>query len=81
VNEEKPELFIQWKGTELCGDFRCACGRTAHIHTDFCYEIRCGACGRVWDVPHTLTLTPSEENEPRVIAHMHHPQDTDWVRQ
>lgn len=76
----KPELFVQWKGTEVCGDFFCRCGAKSHIHADFCYTIRCGRCGQVWEVPTVLALTPVDEDEPNVVAEPDDPRDTDWSR-
>jgi hypothetical protein len=48
---QKPEVFIQWKGTDACFDFACDCG--AHYHFDgfFAYFVKCGSCGQVWQMP------------------------------
>ena len=52
-----PNLFIQWKGTDLCADFRCSCGNGAHICGEsFVYAIKCSHCGKVWMTPHTVQL-------------------------
>lgn len=55
-----PSVWVQWKGTELCADFRCTCGARGHIDNGFCYRVRCEACGQVWELPQTLTLTAVE---------------------
>lgn len=51
-----PHLFIQWKGTDLCGDFRCECGNNQHIDAMFCYTIECDECGAKYKTPHTVGL-------------------------
>lgn len=42
------DTFIQWKGTEVCLDLNCPCGKHSHFDTDFAYEIRCPGCQRVY---------------------------------
>ena len=56
-------VFIQWKGTEVCLDFSCECGAGGHFDGYFAYQLRCGVCGRVWDLPHTLALIPQQRFE------------------
>ncbi|MAL39225.1 MAG: hypothetical protein CMO04_05000 [Thalassospira sp.] len=53
------ECHIQWKGTDLCADFRCECGETHHIDAMFVYAIKC-TCGSVWQMPHTVKLIKVE---------------------
>lgn len=43
-----PHGWIQWKGTSVCMDIRCACGELTHIDADFAYLIQCGKCKRVY---------------------------------
>ncbi len=50
-------VFIQWKGTDLCGDFHCTCGAHHHIDAEFVYEIQC-SCGLIWEMPHTVAVKP-----------------------
>jgi hypothetical protein len=42
------EMFIQWKGTDVCIDFRCKCGASYHYDGDFMYAVHCQACGRFY---------------------------------
>ena len=56
VDFPPPALFIQWKGTDLCGDFGCECGATAHIDEMFVNNIKCGGCGAIYRLPHTVAL-------------------------
>lgn len=45
----EPHGWIQWKGTDVCMDVKCACGEHTHIDEEFCYHIKCGKCGRVYE--------------------------------
>ena len=40
--------WIQWKGTAVCMDIYCKCGESSHVDSDFCYNVKCGSCGRVY---------------------------------
>lgn len=44
------DMFIQWKGTDLCMDFHCPCGAHCHVDASFAYYVRCGACGQVYQM-------------------------------
>lgn len=55
-----PSVFVQWKGTEVCLDFHCLCGKGGHFHGDFAYGLRCRFCQRVYTMPETLTLIEGE---------------------
>ena len=46
----KPHGWLQWKGTDVCMDVYCICGRHSHIDCDFTYNIKCPYCGRVYMV-------------------------------
>jgi hypothetical protein len=77
----KPEgsdasMFIQWKNTKLCMDFRCQCGEYSHGDGDFAYNVECGACGAIYEmglqviakrIPEatgaTLLLAPHDETK------------------
>ena len=55
-------IYIQWKGTRPCLDFRCECGQDLHHDGgEFMYFIRCGFCRRLYKVPDTFALIPVEE--------------------
>ncbi len=47
---ERPFGWIQWKGTAVCMDIHCLCGVLGHIDADFAYHVKCGKCGRTYDV-------------------------------
>ncbi len=44
------EVFIQWKGTNLCMDFYCPCGAHGHVDEQFAYYVECEACGDVFEL-------------------------------
>ena len=50
-----PHVFLQWKGTNACLDFYCACGRQWHFDGYFARDLTCGHCGQTWLLPHILT--------------------------
>jgi hypothetical protein len=49
-----PHAFVQWKGTDVCMDFRCDCGADCHFDGDFAYFVRCPKCLTVWQMPWNL---------------------------
>ncbi len=53
-----PNAFIQWKGTDVCGDYYCTCGASWHIDSDFVYFVRCPACKQGYQVGCKVTLYP-----------------------
>lgn len=67
-NAPTPNVFVQWKGTELCGDFHCSCGASGHIDDLFAYSVECGGCGKVWELPINLPLIEGRD-EPHVLVH------------
>lgn len=53
-----PHGWIQWKGANVCMDVHCECGRHTHVDAEFCYRIRCGGCGKLYDVAGYVRLVP-----------------------
>ena len=43
-------MFLQWKGTEVCLDFRCPCGATGHFDGWGAYFLMCPSCGSVYEL-------------------------------
>lgn len=68
----QPYGWIQWKGTNVCLDFYCACGEHSHLDSWFAYSVECGACHRVYGLSahvEAVELTPQEaadEVDPRL---------------
>lgn len=50
--------WIQWKGTNVCIDLHCPCGRHDHIDRDFAYFYRCSGCGTPYALGQTIKLIP-----------------------
>jgi hypothetical protein len=48
-----PQVFVQWKGTDVCLDFTCECGISGHFDGFFAHALRC-SCGAVWAMPSTV---------------------------
>lgn len=68
---ERPYGWIQWKGTDVCMDVRCKCGRTGHVDADFAYHVKCSSCKTVYFVnPHIefIELTPEEGQNAQCVV-------------
>jgi hypothetical protein len=48
--ENRPHIWIQWKGTDVCCDIHCDCGYQGHFDGEFLYAFRCPKCQQVWEV-------------------------------
>src|SRR5262249_53891442 len=57
----KPHISIQWKGTDVCCDIRCACGVSSHYDGDFFYFFQCPHCERFWEVGTHVAIYPVTE--------------------
>ena len=59
-DDGRPEIFLQWKGTDACLDLYCTCGDQFHFDGYFASELTCGKCGQTYELPHMLAITPAE---------------------
>lgn len=50
--------WIQWQGTQVCMDVYCACGAHLHADAEFCFYVKCGACGQVYECGGHIKLWP-----------------------
>jgi hypothetical protein len=49
------DIFVQWKGTDVCFDFTCGeCGGEGHFDGFFAYAVRCPHCGALYVMPATV---------------------------
>jgi hypothetical protein len=64
---ERPDAFIQWKGTDACLDLYCTCGAQFHFDGYFAYELTCGNCGQTYALPNTLRIYPVVPSRPLMI--------------
>jgi hypothetical protein len=55
--------WIQWKGTNVCIDLRCACGHHGHFDGEFFYSYECPACHRKFAVGMTIKLIEVPKGE------------------
>lgn len=51
---DKPNAFIQWKGTDVCMDFYCECGAHCHFDGYFAYVVKCPHCEIVYEMPYMI---------------------------
>ncbi len=56
--KDKSHGGIQWKGTSICMDVRCACGHEEHIDAEFFYSWVCPECKTIYWVGDMVPLLP-----------------------
>lgn len=44
----RPHGWVQWKGTDVCMDVYCKCGKHSHVDAEFAYYVKCPSCGAVY---------------------------------
>lgn len=71
----EPFGLIQWKGTNVCIDIHCACGRHEHLDAEFCYAYRCPGCGRLFALASVVRLVPLPEECAVELEHATHPRE------
>ena len=57
---DRPNGWIQWKGTDACIDLYCKCGEQFHYDGDFMYHVKCPYCGQVYEVGGHVKLYPMD---------------------
>ena len=72
-DKDRPDAFIQWKGTDACLDLYCTCGEQFHFDGYFAYELTCGRCGQTYELPNTLRIHPVEPSRQMKLIF-----DDDW---
>jgi hypothetical protein len=75
AKDPRPDVFIQWKGTDVCFDFNCDCGFDGHFDGYFAYQIQCPGCKAIWAMP--STVYPVKLDKPLGSA-MVTPDDEGW---
>lgn len=61
-------MFIQWKGTDVCVDFQCACGSNGHFDGYFAYIIKCPDCGQHYSMGTQVIAKKVDGPDGRTIA-------------
>lgn len=64
-----PHGWIQWKGTNVCIDLHCKCGKHSHYDGDFLYHWICPHCGVAFALGQNVKLIEltSEQIEDRTF--------------
>ena len=62
THKDKPHGWIQWKGTDVCMDVHCKCGKLSHIDSTFAYNVKCGYCGTIYMTNGHIELIELEEH-------------------
>lgn len=57
----QPYGLVQWKGTDVCIDVHCACGRHEHVDAQFMHAFRCPGCGALYALASVVRLVPLPE--------------------
>lgn len=68
VKHKDPHGWIQWKGTDVCVDLYCICGRHFHFDGDFMYHVKCPKCGQTYEADGHIKLHPLD-HEPEGTKH------------
>jgi hypothetical protein len=68
IKHPEPHGWIQWKGTDVCLDINCKCGTITHIDAEFCYHVRCGMCGQIYECDGHIQLHPLDFEPEGVIT-------------
>lgn len=57
--------WVQWKGTNVCIDIHCPCGKVLHFDGSFFYFCQCPYCEKIFAVGQNVRLhaVPSELEE------------------
>ena len=58
--------WIQWKGTEVCIDIHCKCGKHSHIDAEFFYYFRC-ECGQLYWPQTTIAMIPIDGEHAKFV--------------
>lgn len=78
-NQDVPNGWIQWKGTDVCMDIHCKCGENSHVDGDFQYFFVCPKCKTSYAVGCNVKMI---ELTPEQIEHnADHPSYQDAVNQ
>lgn len=66
--EDKPHIWIQWKGTDVCCDIHCTCGYFGHYDGMFFYFFQCPKCKQVYECGTHISIYPIEKIPDGAIA-------------
>lgn len=61
--EPNHNVFIQYKGTDLCADVYCDCGEHLHVDDYFAYAVQCGECKAIYELPSLVNAVRVESTQ------------------
>lgn len=61
------DMFIQWKGTDVCLDFNCPCGAQGHLDAAFAYFVRCPSCDSVYELGTQVIVKRNDDGRDRAL--------------
>jgi len=71
ISVDGPHGWIQWKGTEVCIDIYCQCGKPSHFDGSFLYHWKCPHCGTKYALGQNVKLIELKASQVREIeAHL-----------
>lgn len=68
-DEARTDVFIQWKGTDVCLDYYCECGEQSHFDGYFAYRLKCPYCGLETIMPATIYPLRVADAAPDTFEH------------
>lgn len=78
--DDESYMSIQYKGSNLCSDFHCKCGKDIHFCGEYFHHVKCGHCKSVYYLCPTIMVIELEE-EPSFGTYMGYDcelGDPDW---
>lgn len=60
ANPDGTNVFIQYKGTDLCADIYCECGKHLHVDAFHVYAVQCRDCKAIYEMPQMVTAVKVE---------------------
>lgn len=60
---EEQNNFIQWKGTDICMDFHCECGKHNHYDGFFADHVKCAGCGQVYEMDTKIKMKKTDRKD------------------
>lgn len=58
-----PYAWIQFKGSYICADIHCSCGKLLHIDAEFSYYVKCPHCEQIYGLCGDIKLIPITQTE------------------
>lgn len=69
VDDERTDIFLQWKGTDVCFTLNCECGESSHFDGFFANAVECPGCHAVYLLPSTVYPLNRAKASPGTFEH------------